>query len=336
MRYIGGKSLMLNSLYDVIQAQAPRVNTILDACTGSGVVSHFFKYHGYSVHSNDALYFSYVLSRGLIQPNFVRPEVLDWIEDLNTFIPNINNMKAEDCFIYQNYSPHDDCTRMYFQCRNALKIDYIRQQIENHRQQLNEDEYFYLLACLISAVPYVANITGTYAAYLKKWDIRSNKLLDFVAIPLLEGQQPCVTYNESINDLCGHVATDLTYLDPPYNERDYLSNYHILETIARYDYPLIGGVTGMRQEGRFKSDFCKKGSVHNAFVNFLNRVQSQYVIISYNNEALLPTAELSEIVRQAGVPDTFRLYEYDYRRYKNKIPNNAAGLKEQLYFIRKW
>lgn len=125
------------------------------------------------------------------------------------------------------------------------------------------------------------------------------------------------------------------YLDPPYNGRQYLPNYHLLETIARYDDPTIKGVTGMRVEPEKMSDFCKKSKAKYAFEELLNSLNCRYILLSYNNEALLSTEEMSNIVRNAGIAGTFTLYEYDYRRYKNKIPNNKKGLKEQLYFVEK-
>ena len=78
-----------------------------------------------------------------------------------------------------NYSPVGDCNRMYFQPENAMKIDIIRLTIEKWYKSdlITEDEYFYLLASLINAVPFVANITGVYAAYLKFWDERTYKKL---------------------------------------------------------------------------------------------------------------------------------------------------------------
>ena len=128
---------------------------------------------------------------------------------------------------------------------------------------------------------------------------------------------------------------DLLYADPPYNSREYLPNYHILETIARYDYPEIHGVTGMRNYDNQKSVFCKMDTVASAFETLIRFCQSKYILISYNNEALLSTEELSEICRKYAVDDSFKLFEYDYRRYKNKIPNNSDGLKEQLYLLRR-
>lgn len=141
-------------------------------------------------------------------------------------------------------------------------------------------------------------------------------------------------YNEDYTSLLDTEA-DLLYADPPYNSREYLPNYHILETIARYDYPEIHGVTGMRGYENQKSAFCKKGTVESAFEMLIRDCQSRYILISYNNEALLPTERLIEICKDYAVDDSFKLFEYNYRRYKSKIPNNGSGLKEQLYFLRR-
>ncbi len=127
----------------------------------------------------------------------------------------------------------------------------------------------------------------------------------------------------------------MTYIDPPYNERQYFPNHHILETIAKYDYPKIKGVTGMREYASVKSKYCQKTKVKEAFSNLLENINTRYVLISYNNESLLSTTELSNMLRDYAKEDSFRLFEYDYRRYKNKIPNYKKGLKEQLYFIEK-
>ena len=129
------------------------------------------------------------------------------------------------------------------------------------------------------------------------------------------------------------VETTILYADPPYNSREYLPNYHVMETIARYDYPEIKGVTGIREYNKEKSAFCKKATVASAFDTLLKNAHSKYIIISYNNEGLITTDELSSLCKRYAKQDTFRLFEYDYRRYKSKIPNNSNGLKEQLYFL---
>ncbi len=91
----------------------------------------------------------------------------------------------------------------------------------------------------------------------------------------------------------------------------------------------------MRNYDDQKSVFCKKSTVASAFETMIRDCQSKYILISYNNEALLSTEALSDICRHYAVGDSFKLFEYSYRRYKNKIPNNTAGLKEQLYLLRR-
>ena len=334
MRYIGGKSLMTDNILQVIAEQTQDVRTVTDIFSGSGIVAQAFKQAGYNTTANDALYFSYCLNRGTLCNNATSPRSAELINHLNNLPINQADPNDPHNFIAHNYTPNDTCYRMYFQRDNALKIDLIRQEIERLRPELNDNEYYYLLASLIAAVPFVANITGTYAAYLKYWDVRTYKTLTLEPLPVIDNNAQARAYNMPAQELAPHIQSDLVYLDPPYNAREYLPNYHILETIARYDYPEIQGITGSRPNTT-KSDFCKKAKVHQAFQELLQALQTRYILISYNTEGLLPTEELTEIVRQNGIADTFHLYEYPYRRYKNKIPNNTEGLKEQLYFIQK-
>lgn len=308
------------------------METVGDLFCGSAVVSGFFKRNGKKVISNDVMYMSYILARGMNELN--SKPLFAGLDGLNVF-EYLNGLKEplseKEAFIYKNYAPNGECSRMYFQIQNAKKIDAIRQQIENwySSKKLLESEYYYLLACLISAVPYVANITGVYAAYLKHWDKRSYKDLLIEPLEIVNSEFECEFFNMDASQLCKVKSFDLVYIDPPYNQREYTPNYHILETIAKYDAPDIKGVTGMRPYQ--KSKFCSKLSVKSAFIELLSNISSKYAIVSYNTEGLLTTHEMLELFSTYG---TVELYEYPYRRYKSKIPNNSEGLKEQLYFIK--
>lgn len=340
MRYIGGKSLLLENINKVIIDETNSVSSVIDLFAGSGVVSNNFKSIGYRTISNDFLYFSYVISKASIElnekPSFKNLGISDPIKYLNDLTIADTAYSVSDCFIYNNYSPVGDCNRMYFQPQNAIKIDIIRLTIEKWYKSnlITENEYFYLLASLINAVPFVSNITGVYAAYLKFWDERTYKKLELTEPVIINNGQKNECYNTDYTNLLSKKC-DLLYADPPYNSREYLPNYHILETIARYDYPQIHGVTGMRNYDDQKSVFCKKNTVSSAFETLVRDCQSKYILISYNNEALLSTDELTEICEKYAVNNSFKLFEYDYRRYKNKIPNHSNGLKEQLYFLRR-
>lgn len=340
MRYIGGKSLLLDFIGETVATHTSGVATVTDVFAGSGVVSRFFRAKGYEVLANDILFFSYCLLRGDVclnkAPSFDALAVGDPIDYLNGLSIDDFDGDPSRLFITNNYAPSSTCRRMYFQPKNAMKIDLVRLTIERWRSErrIDDDEYFYLLATLISAVPYVANITGVYAAYLKHWDIRTYADLTLRHLPLTLGGPRCRAANADFTTVITEPC-DLLYADPPYNERDYLPNYHILDTIARYDYPTIAGITGMRPYKEMKSQFCSKRTVLSAFDDLLARANARYVLISYNNEGLLPTEALAELCRNYATPSGFRLFERPYRRYKNKIPNNSTGLMEQLFLVEK-
>jgi adenine-specific DNA-methyltransferase len=341
LRYIGGKSLIIDKILEVFDKNTAGVNSIFDVFSGSGVVAEAFKQRGCQIFTNDLMYFSYVISRGSIcmndYPKFENLSMKNPIEYLNNLKIEDTSYDINDCFIYKNYSPNSDCERMYFQNKNAIKIDIIRKTIEDWKSlsKINEDEYYYLLASLICAVPYVSNIAGVYGAFLKHWDKRTYNDLVLKENTIIKSSKHNFAYNENSNDLALRINADLAYLDPPYNSRQYLPNYHILETIAKYDSPKITGVTGLREYRNQKSLYCQKAKVAKAFKQLLDNLDTKYIIISYNNEGLLSCEELSEIVINSGISSTFKLYEIPYRRYKSKIPNNDDGLKEQIYFIRK-
>lgn len=341
MRYIGGKNLLLEDIDNTIQQLIgwENINSTIDIFAGSGVVSRLFKSRRKQVLSNDLLTFSFVLNRGSIGIN----EPLDFnglgrdpLEYLNGLDSSNVALPDERFFIYNNYSPHEGCERMYFQNDNAIKIDLVRLQIQNwyEEQKITEDEYFYLLASLLHAIPYVANITGVYAAYLKFWDARTYNKLTLEPIELMLNGEQCVCTNLDYKELL-NVEADLLYSDSPYNSREYLPNYHIMETVAKYDYPELHGKTGMRNYDDQKSSFCKKRTVAEAFETMIRDTQCRHILISYNNEGLLDTETLSGICRKYAVENSFQLFEFPYRRYKNKIPNNKAGLMEQLYYLRR-
>ena len=341
MRYIGGKALNIDRIFEVISENHVVADSIMDIFSGSGVVAREFLKRNYQVITNDLMYFSYVLNRGTIcinkALNFPNLDIENPIKYLNELTIKDTNIGLEDCFIYSNYSPNQNCERMYFQNKNAIKIDIIRKTIEllHAENKINDDEYFYLLASLINAIPYVSNIAGVYGAYLKHWDKRTYKDLILSEPEIILSSKENIAYNMDANELAPKIKADLTYIDPPYNSRQYLPNYHILETVAKYDNPKIKGVAGLRDYKNQKSLYCQKSKVSDAFADLLNKLNTKYIIVSYNNEGLLSTQELSEIIKNSGIKSTFKLYEFDYRRYKSKIPNNEDGLKEQLYFIRK-
>lgn len=330
----------MSNIKSAIEKSANNVQSVIDIFSGSGVVSSYLKSQGYSIIGNDLLYFAYVLSRGSTmlncEPEFNNLGIKNPIEYLNNLTPKNSSVNLEDCFIYQNYSPHDKVTRMYFQNVNAIKIDIIRITIEKWKagRLINEDEYFYLLAALISAVPYVSNITGIYGAYLKHWDARTYKILTLTKPDNIIDKGRAVFYNKNCDELLPTISADLLYADPPYNSRQYLPNYHILETVARYDNPKIHGLTGMRDYQNQKSDFCVKRKVEQAFRRMIEQANVRYILISYNSEGLLSKEQLSKICQDYAIKNSFACENINYRRYNN-VGTTSGKVTEQLYFFEK-
>lgn len=330
MRFIGCKSLLIGQIIELIKNRTNDVVTIGDLFSGSGVVSQALKKEGFQVISNDIMYMSYCLVRGMTElnhaPKFkkISFNVFDYLNNIS--MPD----NIDDCFIYQNYSPNEKCNRMYFQNENAIKIDLIRMQIEawKNKKIISDEEYYYLIACLLSAVPYVANITGVYAAYLKHWDNRTYNKLIVKPLEIIPSDKVCKSYNIDANELVKQCEFDCVYIDTPYNQRQYTPNYHVLETIARYDAPVIHGVSGMRDYE--KSLYCSKNKVEFAFKELFCELKSRYAVVSYNNEGLLSTEQMINLFKEFG---KVSLIEMSYRRYKSKMSNDTKGLKEQLYFI---
>lgn len=102
------------------------------------------------------------------------------------------------------------------------------------------------MGSLLNSIDKYANTASVYGAYLKKLKKSALKEMELVALPIMQGNVECKVYNEDISELIKNVSGDILYLDPPYNARQYCSNYHLLETIARYDNPEIKGKTGLR------------------------------------------------------------------------------------------
>lgn len=343
MRYIGGKKLLLPYIKEIIEIKTNNVKVISDLFSGSGIVSKFFKEEGYSTISNDLIYFCTILLKGTLAlnkiPNFkkltkvINEEPIQYLNNLK--VENTNFLNT-DYFIYNNYSPIGN--RMYFTEKNALKIDLIRLIIDKWKKEklIDDLEFYYLLTSLLEAVPYVSNITGVYGAYLKFWDKRALKDIILEKPKILECNTTHKIYNEDANELTRKIKkVDLAYLDPPYNQRQYLPNYHILETIAKYDNPKIKGVTGLREYVEEKSKYCVKKEILNTFDDLIKNIKTRYILLSYNTEGLLKQEEIINILKKYGIKNTIEVCKIKYNRYKNNLTNDNKNLKELLFFIEK-
>lgn len=342
MRFIGNKTNLLNDIAQVIKENCDGTEKVFcDIFSGTASVARFFK-NRYKIISNDLLYFSYVLQKGTIEnneiPSFKKLEDKLNIHDVFDYLENIDIKQEKfNKFIYENYSPNKKCERMYLTSENALRIDFIRNKIEEWRNKelINKNEYYYLLAALIEGVPFVSNITGTYGAYLKQWDKRAFKKFEMIRLNVIDNNVKNQCYNKNSNDLIQEISGDILYLDPPYNERQYLPNYHLLETIARYDNPEIKGKTGIRVYNSEKSNYCIKNKVYSEMEELIKNAKFKHIIVSYNQDGLLSKNDIETILKKYGNKETYKLYEIPYKQYQNKLTKKLDIHYEYLFYISK-
>ena len=131
------------------------------------------------------------------------------------------------------------------------------------------------------------------------------------------------------------ISGDILYIDPPYNERQYLPNYHVLETAAKYDFPELKGVTGVRAYEGQKSNFCLKRSVVPAFDELIKNANFKHIILSYNTDGIMPISDIESIMKNYGMADTFEINYIPYRRFKSRSDTRTDELKEMLIYIAK-
>lgn len=343
-RIVGSKYNILQRIYEVMVKENISGNTFFDVFSGSAVVARFFK-RKFKIISNDNLYFSYILQRALVDLNSyplfenltLKPCSKIPNERIEMILDFLNAAEGIEGFVYLNYTPASKETigieRKYFSRENGLKIDAIRLKIEEwfHEKRITDEEYFYLLGSLLLAVQKVANTSGTYGAFNKFWDQRSHKALKLKFVEVIASDFNHLAYKENIFDLLDKVSCDIAYIDPPYNSRQYIDNYHILETIAKYDNPEIRGITGIRKNRENeKSIFCNKGSVNNALFELFSRLKTKYIMLSYNSEGLIQKEEILHILRDAKVNNA-KLYEFPYRRFKSNGHTESREILEYIF-----
>lgn len=330
MNYIGSKYSLIEFLKASIsktleisgETRTPNEMVFADLMAGTGVVSGSFKQDGYSIIANDIQYYSYVITKHMIENN----GNLD-MERCSKLIEELNAIDGVEGFVYNNYSfegtEGQEFRRMYFTEYNAKKCDAIRMAIENKHNNhiINDNEYYFLLGSLINSIDKYANTASVYGAYLKKFKKSALKEMILEPLPIMHGQVECKVYNENVSDLIKQVSGDILYLDPPYNARQYCTNYHLLETIARYDNPIIHGKTGLREYSEQKSDFCIKAKVEKTFSEIIENANFKYIFLSYNNEGIMPFQTIEKIMKKHGK------YRFEMQEYKRFKADNARESK---------
>ncbi|WP_413906951.1 DNA adenine methylase, partial [Candidatus Endomicrobiellum trichonymphae] len=310
MNYIGSKHKLVPFLKSTIHSVAGmdlKDKVFCDIFAGTGAVGRNFKSEVRQVIANDVEYYSYVLNRNYIGNHRPLPDAFDFLRELNA-LPLIGNG-----FIFSNYCAGSGSGRQYFSDFNGKKIDAIRQKIEEWKKTrgVSEDLYFYLLASLLESADRVANTASVYGAFLKQ--VKKTALKELILEPadftLNENEHQ--VFNKNSNELIKNITGDILYLDPPYNQRQYGSNYHMLNTIAKYETFVPNGKTGLPAYSR--SLYCSSASVLSEFESLIKNASFKYIFLSYNNEGLMSVDNVKTIMQKYG---KYSLAATKYQRFK--------------------
>ncbi len=309
MNYIGSKFSLMEFLKDTIGNVTGYTigegHIFADLFAGTGVVGATYKEMGYDVIANDIQYYSFVLNKHLIE----NVPVVD-----NSPLDYLNGLNGIKGFVYENYCAGSNSERNYFTDYNGQKCDAIRKALEDlhNSSEIDDSMYFYFLASLVNSIDKYANTASVYGAFLKHIKKSAQKDFKLELLPIISGSKGKV-YNEDINKLIREISGDILYLDPPYNARQYCTNYHVLETIARYDNPVLKGKTGLREYSNQKSLYCSKKTVDKTFEDLISNANFKYIFLSYNNEGLMSLETIKAIMSKYG---KYACFTQGYRRFK--------------------
>lgn len=353
MNYIGSKLSLLEFLEDSINKVVDKnCDTLCDLFAGTGIVGRYFKKKGYKIIANDIQYYSYVLNRHYIgnhkELRFSKlikeiPELknIDSENKKNFVCSYLSDISGVKGFIYNNYcvggTKNKDEERQYFSDENGMRCDAIRQKIEKWKtvNLISSDEYYFLIASLLESIDKYANTASVYGAFLKKLKKTAQNSLTLKPAQLMINDQEHEVFNDDINEVSKKVSGDILYLDPPYNHRQYATNYHLLETIAKYDNPKIYGKTGLRDYQNQKSLYCSKSQVKKAFKDLILKAKAKYIFLSYNNEGLMTLNDIKEIMSTRG---KYGHFTKEYNRFKADKSENrnykTNKTVEYLHYVR--
>ena len=332
MNYIGSKLKLLPFLDSSIsQFIGKNTGVFADLFAGTGIVGRYFKQQkGFDIIANDMQYYSYVLNKHYIENS-------NKINSLYTDSYFEALPKNTQGFIYQNYCSGSGSERQYFTDENGIKCDTIRCEIERllHNNKISYIEYYYLLTGLLESIDKCANTASVYGAFLKHIKKSAQKTFELKLPEIITNKyqnQKHTVYQKPSEILIQNIKGDILYLDPPYNARQYCSNYHILETIAKYDNPEIHGKTGLRDYSRQKSDFCIKPKAPNALETIIKNADFKYIFLSYNNEGIIPFDVIKNIFQKYG---NYEIFTKEYRRFKadSKRYNKSDTVTEYLHCL---
>jgi len=349
--YIGNKRALIDFITNGLKFVQEKLGkdklTILDGFSGSGCVARLFKNYATDLYVNDLETYSRIINECYLSnpSNTLIAAINSEIDNLN----NIANNPNIEGFITKNYAPKNDNNiqeneRVFYTHENAMIIDTLKDEIF---KRIPTNQQCYYLAPLLVQASIHTNTSGVFKGFHKKDGIGHFGGAGENALQRIKGkiilEKPIflvnncnvTVYQKDTNKLVRELPEiDLAYYDPPYNQHPYGSNYFMLNIIANNKETKIqSGVSGISEDWN-KSLYNKRKEANKALDDLLANTKAKYIMISYNNEGIIPINDFRQILSKYG---NVTLLEQDYNTYRGSRNLNSRNIKvkELLWILEK-
>ena len=262
--------------------------SVLDLFSGTSRVGHALKARAFRVHANDHNAYAHALASC-----YVGADARAWRARAGKLVAELDAVRGRPGWFTETYC----VASRYLQPANGARVDAIRGRIA--RLSLEPPLEAIALVSLMEAADRVDSTVGLQMAYLKRWAPRSYLPLRLRVPALLDGpgSASCLDAAEAAE----RFEADVAYLDPPYNQHSYLGNYHVWESLVRWDRPEVYGVAKKREDVRERqSAFNRRGTMPGALRECVERVRARWLVVSFSDEGFLAPADLRALLAERG------------------------------------
>lgn len=347
--YIGNKRKLLSLIVQAIHATQVGRGTFVDFFSGSSVVARCAKTLGFQVAANDWEHYAFEIANCFIAQN--APPAFEHFGGANNAFKILNETNAKDGYFAKHFCPADDeqpdtaRERMFYTRRNGAKIDAMREAIAHWESEglINEKERSYLLAPFVFAISYVSNTSGVFKGFHNGWGGQTGTALYRILSDIVL-RQPVLHDNNQANrafrmdaqqlasQLRAERQIDIAYLDPPYNQHPYGSNYHILNTLALNDKPALntdireGNKSAIRKDWRTerRSPYNHAAAI-DAYGKLIETIDARFILTSYSTDGNICLRDMLDCTAQRGaiscVFNPYKRYRVSSQRFSHKPMN---------------
>jgi len=299
IKYIGSKRILVPHIVRAVSA-FPESGRVLDLFSGTSRVARGLKETGRYVIANDHLAYASTLARCYVQADADR-----WLGEARRLISELSQTTPQPGYFTKAFC--EDAR--YFQPKNGARVDAIREEIA--RRDLPAELEAIALVSLMEAADRVDSTTGVQMAYLKQWATRAHNELELRVPALLPG--PGEALHLDAAEAASRVDADIAYIDPPYNQHSYMGNYHVWESLVRWDKPETYGIANKRVQCKeYKSDFNSKRRIRQGLRSLFEAVPCKHMLVSFNNEGHVDREEMTALLSERGHVGVVAV---DFKRY---------------------